>query len=243
LQLPEISHSAGATRRRPRLVGSAIAVASLLLVRPAYAIDYIVNDEASCEAFIAGIGAAGFWLGLCYVTSGALPEADRLFLEGSGSIRIQGPFTNAGQIAINSTDRGFYGAGNFRNEGTVHILASDTPENYGTIRNSGTFTTDVDFGNYGTFTKTPNEFPCGEAAAPTGVGAADALYVLRTAVGSAECLECICDTDASGSTTAGDALAVLRRAVGLPVSLRCPCCENPTTTTTTTTMEPGQIGE
>ena len=232
----------------------------MLLVRPAYAIDYIVNDEASCEAFIAGIGAAGYWLGFCYVTSGALPEADRLFLEGSGSIRIQGPFTNAGQIAINSTDRGFYGAGNFRNEGTVHILASDTPENYGTIRNSGTFTTDVDFGNYGTFTndcgavvtgtiianpttKTPNEFPCGEAAAPAGVGATDALYVLRTAVGSAECLECICDTDASGSTTAGDALAVLRRAVGLPVSLRCPCCENPTTTTTTTTMEPGQIGE
>jgi hypothetical protein len=221
--------------------------------------DYVVKDQASCEAFLVGIGAPEEdfkWAGeLCYVFGGTLPETDRLFIQGVAGLRPQsGTFTNRGEISISATGSGagFYGAGTFVNEGTVHIVSADQPRNFATIRNSGTFTTEVDFYNNGTFTndcgatidgaivgsnpvtKTPNEFPCGEAADPEGVSSSDALVVLRVAVGTAECADCICDIDASGSITAGDAMAVLRRAVGQNAQLRCPCCE---TTTTTTTMQ------
>jgi hypothetical protein len=52
--------------------------------------------------------------------------------------------------------------------------------------------------------------------------ASDALFVLKTAVGSVGCDLCSCDVDASGSVTATDALSVLKRAVGQAVELTCP---------------------
>ncbi|HYC56149.1 MAG TPA: hypothetical protein VEL28_14540 [Candidatus Binatia bacterium] len=60
---------------------------------------------------------------------------------------------------------------------------------------------------------------------PVGVSASDALYVLRSAVGSEFCHECVCDVDASGSTVTTDALFVLRRSVGQNIDFNCaPCC-------------------
>jgi cysteine-rich repeat protein len=59
---------------------------------------------------------------------------------------------------------------------------------------------------------------------PRAVTASDALFVLRTGVGSETCLLCVCDVNASGSVTASDALVVLRQAVGQSVSLLCPAC-------------------
>jgi hypothetical protein len=56
------------------------------------------------------------------------------------------------------------------------------------------------------------------------ITASDALRVLRAAVGTVECDECVCDVDSSSSVTAGDALLVLRAAVGLDVTLDCPGC-------------------
>ncbi|MFN2425674.1 MAG: hypothetical protein ABR587_04410 [Candidatus Binatia bacterium] len=81
----------------------------------------------------------------------------------------------------------------------------------------------------------PVDYLCGDAVGPSGVTASDALHVLRAAVGSAQCLLCLCDADGSGKIAAGDALAVLRYGVGHDVPLRCPCCATTTTTTTTTT--------
>jgi hypothetical protein len=75
------------------------------------------------------------------------------------------------------------------------------------------------------------------------VVAGDALFVLRSAVGSAPCALCTCDVNASASVSATDALVVLRFAVGQNVALECPPCEGTalsttsmsTTTTTATT--------
>ncbi|HYB99770.1 MAG TPA: hypothetical protein VEC57_11630 [Candidatus Limnocylindrales bacterium] len=93
-----------------------------------------------------------------------------------------------------------------------------TADGTGWFNNSGSFTVDV--------ASTPEESPfeCGDPADPPGVTATDALLVLRAAVGSALCLECVCDVDASGATVATDALAVLRHAVGQEVPLLCSCC-------------------
>ena len=75
-----------------------------------------------------------------------------------------------------------------------------------------------------TTTTLPNEV-CGDASGDGSVKAADALRVLRAAVGGSECLSqpCVCDVNGSGSLTATDALITLRIAVGAPVNLACPC--------------------
>ena len=66
---------------------------------------------------------------------------------------------------------------------------------------------------------------CGQPSS-TGAkpGAADALYVLRTAVGSLSCDLCICDVKADTKITAADALLILKKAVGQDVVLACPAC-------------------
>jgi hypothetical protein len=56
------------------------------------------------------------------------------------------------------------------------------------------------------------------------ITASDALVVLRSATGAAQCALCVCDVNGSGGITASDALVVLRSAVGLPVTLDCPAC-------------------
>ena len=70
---------------------------------------------------------------------------------------------------------------------------------------------------------------CGDAVSSAGDGAsaitiADALAVLRAAVGSQACVLCRCDTNGSGTVTVEDALRVLRHAVGISVELNCPAC-------------------
>ncbi len=65
---------------------------------------------------------------------------------------------------------------------------------------------------------------CGDATPPDGITAPDALYVLRSAVGTASCDLCVCDVDGGGTITAPDALRVLRHAVGQNVELQCPAC-------------------
>jgi hypothetical protein len=62
------------------------------------------------------------------------------------------------------------------------------------------------------------------AQSPRLITASDALFVLRTAVGSATCELCVCDVDSSGAVTASDALATLKSAVGQGVALTCPAC-------------------
>jgi hypothetical protein len=52
--------------------------------------------------------------------------------------------------------------------------------------------------------------------------AADALAVLKSAVGTFECLPCLCDVDSSAAITVADALLVLKRAVGAAAALECP---------------------
>ncbi|HYB99117.1 MAG TPA: PQQ-dependent sugar dehydrogenase [Candidatus Limnocylindrales bacterium] len=62
------------------------------------------------------------------------------------------------------------------------------------------------------------------AGSAASLSASDALFVLRTSVGSQSCALCVCDVNDSGDVTATDALAVLRAAVGSPVELTCPAC-------------------
>lgn len=77
--------------------------------------------------------------------------------------------------------------------------------------------------------------PC---AQPVSMGdaptASDCLYILQVAVGIATCpsMDCACDTDGSGTTSATDALGCLKRAVG-DLSIDLICCGDTSTTSTT----------
>ncbi len=69
--------------------------------------------------------------------------------------------------------------------------------------------------------------PCGSPLSGTtgSPAAADALYILREAVGvTSYCYPCECDTDANGSVGATDAFRVLKRAVGGVIVLDCAVC-------------------
>lgn len=93
-----------------------------------------------------------------------------------------------------------------------------TADGSGWYNNSGSFTVDV------SSTPETRERGCGDPANPPGVVSSDALLVLRAAVGSQPCDDCVCDVDRSGFVVSSDALAVLRHAVGQDVPLRCGCC-------------------
>lgn len=64
-------------------------------------------------------------------------------------------------------------------------------------------------------------FPISNGDKPS---ASDALFVLKAAVGVAECPLCVCDVNDSGNVAAGDALTVLKAAVGAEAELNCPPC-------------------
>lgn len=89
--------------------------------------------------------------------------------------------------------------------------------------------TDPTTGNTSEFsscrTVVPESPVCGDANADGQLLAGDALAALRAAVGSGQCLACLCDVNGSGQVLAGDAQQVLRKAVGQAVSLACPACE------------------
>lgn len=55
--------------------------------------------------------------------------------------------------------------------------------------------------------------------------AADALYILRTAVGLETCNRCVCDVNDSGQITATDAQLDLQSAVGILTVDDCPACD------------------
>jgi len=62
---------------------------------------------------------------------------------------------------------------------------------------------------------------CGDFTHDGMVTASDALGILKTAVGTSQCLPCICDLDMSNTITATDALIALRFAVRLLTELTC----------------------
>jgi hypothetical protein len=63
--------------------------------------------------------------------------------------------------------------------------------------------------------------PVSDGNAPV---ASDCLFILRTAVGTADCDPgCVCDPNGSDTITASDALVCLKKAVGQSVTLDCPC--------------------
>jgi hypothetical protein len=66
---------------------------------------------------------------------------------------------------------------------------------------------------------------CGDFDGNGSIVASDSLNILRTSVGTLDCLDCVCDTDGSGGILASDALRDLRYAVDQPVTLDCPPCE------------------
>jgi hypothetical protein len=67
---------------------------------------------------------------------------------------------------------------------------------------------------------------CGDPDDSGDVTAVDALFILRTSVGSRQCDACICNVDSSQgmATTVSDALLTLRKGVGQAVDLNCPPC-------------------
>jgi len=68
------------------------------------------------------------------------------------------------------------------------------------------------------------EARCGDPNNSGTTTAGDALQVLKTAVGTIECLPCICDGDGNGTVASTDALKVLRFAVSGTTPLQCSAC-------------------
>jgi hypothetical protein len=76
----------------------------------------------------------------------------------------------------------------------------------------------------GSFGQRLSDVLCGDGSGDGRITATDALFSLGVAVGTAQCLACVCDVNGSGSVTATDALLTLQAAVGQPVELICPPC-------------------
>jgi hypothetical protein len=68
------------------------------------------------------------------------------------------------------------------------------------------------------------EARCGDPNDSGTTTAVDALQVLKTAVGTLECLPCVCDGDGNGVVASADALKVLRFAVSGATPLQCSAC-------------------
>ena len=83
---------------------------------------------------------------------------------------------------------------------------------------------DTDFTPGDFCSATCDDFACGvpTSATTTDPKTSDALFVLRTAVGTAQCSLVVCDVNGSADINTSDALAVLRAAVGQPVLFDCP---------------------
>lgn len=69
-----------------------------------------------------------------------------------------------------------------------------------------------------------NAVLCGDANSTSSISATDAQLALRTSVGTASCLDCVCDVNGIGGVTATDALAILKVSVQLHVPFSCPLC-------------------
>jgi hypothetical protein len=68
---------------------------------------------------------------------------------------------------------------------------------------------------------------CGDADDNTTITSADALVILRGAVGLNDCPSTICDVDMNSSVSSADSLRVLKASVGIVIPLVCPApCTN-----------------
>jgi len=65
---------------------------------------------------------------------------------------------------------------------------------------------------------------CGDANYSGSLNTSDALLALRTAVGSGNCVRCICNVNNMQGINTTDALLILRAAVGQPVDFNCFTC-------------------
>lgn len=65
---------------------------------------------------------------------------------------------------------------------------------------------------------------CGDTSGDGKITAADALFALKSAIGSETCATCVCDVDGGGTVGAADALAILKVAVGISLEFGCPVC-------------------
>ena len=150
------------SRRCARAVIGAVCalVASLLMAAPAHAATaYVINSEASCEAFETALGEfghTGVVGNICSVFGGTLSSGDSVTVSGGWILSTLGDvvmttFTNNGTINISSGSR-FLPDNSFHNSGTVHIdvggraSISRFTTNEGTYNNSGTI--DIIRGGY-----------------------------------------------------------------------------------------------
>jgi hypothetical protein len=65
---------------------------------------------------------------------------------------------------------------------------------------------------------------CGDSNGDRDIKASDALFVLRSAVGTETCAFCVCDVNGSNTISASDALLTLKIAVGINLATACPAC-------------------
>jgi len=64
----------------------------------------------------------------------------------------------------------------------------------------------------------------GDVNGDGSVTASDALAGLGAALGTQQCLPCVCDLNGDGNISATDALIILNLAVGIPVAIDPPAC-------------------
>lgn len=140
------------------------------------------------------------------------PQYHVMRWDGSQWHRLGGPFSNWG--AVKGVDGELFVVGRFTTIG-------DLPSPYfarwqdceATVAACPSTTTTM-----------PPGPGCGDPTDDGNLSAADALLVLRAAVGNDHCPICVCDIDATDEITAADALRLLRIAVGHELELHCPPC-------------------
>lgn len=147
------------SRARIRTILTVILAAAVVLTAGlAPAADYVVTDQASCEAFLAGVGTTGSWAaGPACAVAGTIPADAHLTAAGGVTLRLANlgstpdSLTNLGTIKVNTTSGGtVVVAGDFTNVGTFEILATSTPpQNLGSLIDEGAFVTEVVFFNSG----------------------------------------------------------------------------------------------
>lgn len=91
----------------------------------------------------------------------------------------------------------------------------------GTISTTTTTTTTT---SSTTTTTTLPAVVCGDGNGDGKFTTADALAVLKAAVGQRSCQLCACDVDSTGSISTVDALKVLKKSVGVDITLSCAAC-------------------
>lgn len=106
-------------------------------------------------------------------------------------------------------------------------VQSGTNQSFQQVDPQITLSSIVCTGSITTTTTTTTTLPaqaCGDANNDTKLSTADALNIMKAAVGQKACAKCVCDIDNSGTITTVDALKVLKKSVGASITLTCPAC-------------------